>query len=212
MSPLARIRAVVMGTSAGGVEALGVLLPALPRDLLTPVFVVIHQRRERPSLLASLFGPRCAVPVTEAEDKQPVAPGNVYFAPPDYHLLLDRADDGASGGTQLALSADAELHFSRPSIDVLFESAADIYGADLLGILLTGANADGAAGLLAIRKAGGLAVVQDPAEAQVPTMPAAAVRCGAASQVLGLQAIAAMLGTLPTRAAASPRAGLHTVS
>jgi len=131
-----RIDAIVVGGSAGAVEALAILLPALPRHLQAAVFIVLHLPREHPSLLVEIFRSKCSLPVKEAEDKEPVQAGTVYFAPPDYHLLLDR-------GPQLSLSVDEPVHFSRPSVDVLFESAADLYGARLMGIILSGANADG---------------------------------------------------------------------
>ena len=140
-----RIEAIAVGTSAGGVEALSILLPALPSNLAAAVFIVVHLPRERPSLLVEIFQPRCGLPVREAEDKGIVEPGTIYFAPPDYHLLIDK-------GPQLALSADEPVHYCRPSVDVLFESAADVYGERLLGIILTGANEDGASGLAAIRR------------------------------------------------------------
>src|SRR5215813_2427247 len=124
---------IVIGASAGGVDALAILLPALPAGLRAATFVVLHLPRERPSLLVDIFAPKCALAVCEAEDKQPVEPGTIYFAPPDYHLLVDR-------GPRVALSADDLVHFSRPSIDVLFESAAEVYGERLIGIILTGAN------------------------------------------------------------------------
>jgi two-component system, chemotaxis family, protein-glutamate methylesterase/glutaminase len=132
------IEAVAIGASAGGVEVLSTLLSVLPAGCRASFFIVMHIPRERPSLLAEVFAARCALPVREAEDKEPVQPGTVYFAPPDYHLLLDR-------GPAFALSSDEPVHFSRPSIDVLFDSAADIYGERLLGLILTGANQDGAA-------------------------------------------------------------------
>ncbi|HEX3848330.1 MAG TPA: chemotaxis protein CheB, partial [Steroidobacteraceae bacterium] len=147
-----RIDAVVMGASVGGIEALSVLLPALPLGLRAPVFIVIHLPRDKPSLLPEIFARKCALPVREAEDKEPVAPGTVYFAPANYHLLLDR-------GPQLSLSADDPVHNSRPSIDVLFESAAEVYGDRLLGVILTGANEDGALGLATIHDCGGVTVV-----------------------------------------------------
>jgi two-component system chemotaxis response regulator CheB len=153
------------------------------------VFIVLHLPRERPSLLAEIFTPKCALKVKEAEDKMRVEPGTVYFAPPDYHLLLDE-------GPQLALSIDELVHFSRPSIDVLFESAADIYGERLMGIILTGANDDGAAGLAAIHRAGGVTIVQEPDSAQVPLMVLAALRRTAADFVLPLEGIAGLLQAL----------------
>ena len=183
------IEAVVIGASAGGVDALGLLLPALPARLRAAVLIVVHLPRERPSLLVDIFQPRCAVPVREAEDKQPVQAGTVYFAPPDYHLLLDE-------GPQLALSADEPVHYSRPSIDVLFESAARIYRRRLLGIVLSGGNDDGSAGLATVLRAGGDGIVQLPQSAAVPLMPAAALQRSPAAQPLTLPQIAARLGAL----------------
>jgi two-component system chemotaxis response regulator CheB len=184
-----RIDAIVIGASAGGVEALSILLPALPADLRVSLFIVIHLPRERPSLLAEIFTRKCAVKVREAEDKMRVEPGTVYFAPPDYHLLLDE-------GPQLALSIDELVHFSRPSIDVLFESAADIYAERLMGIILTGANDDGTAGLAAIHRAGGVTIVQEPESAQVPVMALSALKRTPADFVLPLAEIAALLQAL----------------
>ena len=193
MSPPASLRgrvgAIVIGASAGGIEALSRLLPALPARLLAPVFVVLHLPRDRRSLLVEIFAPKCAVPVREAQDKDPVAAGTVYFAPPDYHLLVD-------SGPQLSLSVDDPVHYSRPSIDVLFQSAADIYQNRLLGMVLTGGNQDGAAGLAAVRAAGGLTLVQDPAEAQLALMPTSALQQGPADFVLPLEEIALLLHTL----------------
>ena len=184
-----RIDGVVLGTSAGGVEALSVLLPALEPDIRAAVFVVLHLPKERPSLLVELFQRKCRVAVCEAMDKAPVEPGTVYFAPPDYHLLIDR-------GPSIALSADDLVNFSRPSVDVLFESAADVYKERLLGIILTGASHDGAAGLDAVASAGGLTIVQDPATAESRIMGEAAVRRRKPDLVLSLPAIARLLGTL----------------
>lgn len=184
-----RVSAVVIGASAGGIEALMRMLPALPGRLAVPVFIVIHLPRERPSLLAALFGARCAAPVREAEDKLPVEIGTIYFAPPDYHLLLDK-------GPSLALSADEPVNYSRPAIDILFESAIDVYGTRLAAIVLTGANEDGAAGIAAVQRAGGIAIVEDPKTALVPAMPAAALKRIAADFVLPLDEIIALLRTI----------------
>ncbi len=181
--------AVVIGGSAGSVETLGVLLPSLPATLQAAVLVVVHLPRNRPSLLCNIFQSRCALPLREAEDKQPIVPGTVYFAPPDYHLLVDN-------GPALALSVDAPVHYSRPSIDVLFESAADAYGNALIGILLSGANQDGARGLAAIEAHGGLAVVQSPDSASVRTMPESALACTTAPRILAPQQMAAFLNAL----------------
>ena len=184
-----RADAVVIGASAGGVDALMVLLPTLSPQLAAPIFVVVHLPREGPSMLANLFAARCVVPVREAEDKAWVEPGTIYFAPPDYHLLVDE-------GPGLALSADDPVNYSRPSIDVLFESAADLYGSRLAAIILTGANNDGAAGLHAVRRAGGVTIVQDPKTAAASAMPSAALRRCAADFVLPIERIAELLRTL----------------
>jgi two-component system, chemotaxis family, protein-glutamate methylesterase/glutaminase len=132
--------------------------------------------------------------VFEAEDKLPVATGAIYFAPPDYHLLIDV--DARSASTQFALSADGPVNYSRPAIDVLFESAADRYGANLMGIVLTGGNQDGAAGLKAIADAGGFTIVQNPATARTTLMPESAIALQTPDAVLELDEIAALLATL----------------
>ncbi len=183
------IKGIVIGTSAGGVEALSVVLPALPTNLRASVFVVIHLPRERTSMLVEVFTPRCALPVREAQDKENALPGTIYFAPPDYHLPLNR-------GPQMALSVDEPVHYSRPSIDVLFESAADVYGEKLLGVILTGANADGAAGLNAVHRAGGVTVVQRPEDAHSPLMALSALKRTTVDFVFSLDQIAGLLATL----------------
>jgi two-component system chemotaxis response regulator CheB len=186
------IDAVVIGGSAGGVDVVSALLSAIPTGCRISFFVVIHIPRERPSLLPELFASRCALPVREAEDKEPVEPGTVYFAPPDYHLLVDR-------GPALALSGDEAVHFSRPSIDVLFDSAADIYGERLMGVILTGANQDGAEGLAAIGRAGGRTVVQEPSSAMVAYLPEAAIKEGPVDAVLSLELLQSLFATWPTK-------------
>lgn len=165
--PHFRADAVVIGGSAGAVDALGELLPGLPENYQLPVIVVVHLPARRTSLLPALFAQRCVLPVREPEDKEPIGPG-IWFAPPDYHLLIE-ADH------RFALSIDQPVRFSRPSIDVLFESAAPVYRSHLLGIVLTGANDDGAAGASAIRKFGGIVAVQDPDVALASEMPRAAI-------------------------------------
>jgi len=181
-----RIEAVVIGASAGGVEALGLILPALPATFRPSLLIVLHLPRERPSLLVKIYEKRCALPIREADDKEPIEPGTVYFAPPDYHMLVER-------NRQIALSTDEPVHYSRPSVDVLFESAADVYGNRLLGVILTGANEDGAAGLHAIHRAGGATVVQRPDSAKVPLMVVSALQRNPADFVLSLAEIAALL-------------------
>jgi two-component system chemotaxis response regulator CheB len=188
-TPDRRIGAVVIGGSAGSVDALSVLLPAFDAACGVMIAVVVHLPRERPSRLAEIFSLKCRVRVVEAEDKQPIAPGVVYIAPPDYHLLVDK-------GPQLSLAADELVHYSRPSIDVLFESAADAYGSMLLGVILSGANDDGAAGLLAVARAGGLTLVQRPDQAASAAMPRAALKAVPESGVMGLTEMAQVLGAI----------------
>jgi two-component system, chemotaxis family, protein-glutamate methylesterase/glutaminase len=188
----ARTEAVVIGASAGGVQALCEVLPALPAGLKAAVFAVLHLPRDRPSLLVEVFSRKCALSVCEAEDKEPVAPGTVYFAPANYHLLIDP-------GPQLALSADELVHHSRPSIDVLFESAAEVYRDRLLGIILTGASEDGAAGLEAVHDAGGLTVIQEPQTAQSSLMVLSALQRRSPDLVLSLAQIAELFASLPVR-------------
>jgi two-component system, chemotaxis family, protein-glutamate methylesterase/glutaminase len=186
---MSEISAIVVGASAGGVEALSAILPALGRDAGVATFVVVHLPRERPSRLVEIFAPKCSLTVVEADDKEPIAPGTVYFAPPDYHLLID-------AGPHVALSSDELVHYSRPSIDVLFESAADVYRARLLGIVLSGANDDGAAGLSAVARGGGRAWVQAPATAPATAMPLAALKSVPSSRALTLPDMAARLREL----------------
>ena len=186
---LSGIEGVVIGASAGGVQALAQLLPAFAQGTKAAIFVVLHLPRDRPSLLADVFSPKCALRVREAQDKEPVAPGTVYFAPSNYHLLVD-------DGPQLALSTDDLVHHSRPSIDVLFESAADVYREHLLGVLLTGANEDGAQGLAAVQDAGGITVVQEPETAQASTMVLSAMQLRAPDHVWPLSRIAELFQTV----------------
>ena len=158
-----------------------------------PVFIVLHLPRHRPSALLEILTPKCAMRVVEAEDKISIDAGTIYLAPPDYHVLIDQ-------GPSLALSADEAVNYSRPSIDVLFESAADFYGSRLAGIILTGANADGARGLAAIEEVGGVTIVQDPETAYASAMPAAAVKRVVPDHLLPLGAIAGCVKTLTAAA------------
>lgn len=176
-------QAVAIGASAGGVQALLTLLPALPADFPWPIFIVLHVPADRGNVLAPLFEAKCRLEVKEAEDKETASPGVVYFAPSNYHLLVESNGD-------LALSSDEAVNYSRPSIDVLFESAADAYGAGLTGVILTGANEDGAAGLSAVAAAGGIALVEEPAAAYAQAMPQAARNACDAALALPLERIA----------------------
>ena len=179
-------RAVVIGASAGAIQALSLILPALPADYPLPVLIVVHIPADRSNILAPLFQPKCRMAVREAEDKEPALPGVIYFAPPDYHLLVET--DG-----NLSLSTDEPVLHSRPSIDVLFESAADAFGDALVGIVLTGANGDGAEGLKAICEAGGVALIEEPSTAYADMMPLAAIAACPSARVLTLDAITEFL-------------------
>jgi two-component system, chemotaxis family, protein-glutamate methylesterase/glutaminase len=178
--------AVVIGASAGGVNALLEILPALPKAYPYPVVVVLHVMKGRQNQLAEVFQQRLALRVQDAMDKDELRPGTLYFAPAGYHLSVEE-------GGLLSLSQEEPVHFARPAIDITMQSAADVYGPSLVGILLTGANQDGAAGLAAIGAAGGLTVVQDPAEAQVAVMPNEAIRLRQPDLVLPLQEIRSLL-------------------
>lgn len=185
------IKAIAIGASAGAVQALQAILPRLPVGYPLPVLVIVHVPPDRSNVLLPLFQAKCRIPVKEAEDKEPMVGGVIYFAPSDYHLLVEA--DGA-----LALSNDEPVNYSRPSIDVLFESAADAYGPALVGVILTGANNDGAAGLKAVTDAGGVAIVEDPAQAYASAMPAAALDAVSTAKVMTLDAIASYLSSLGT--------------
>jgi len=188
-APSLDVEAIVIGASAGGVDALSVLLEGLPAGFVPSILVVLHVLADKPSLLVPLFSRRCRLPVREGLDKEKIARGTVYIGPPDYHLLVEKT-------RTLALSQDAPVQFSRPSIDVLFESAAEAYGPAVLGIVLSGANDDGAAGLAAIRRAGGRAWVQQPETALSSTMPAAAIARAGADLVLPIRDMAERLAHL----------------
>ena len=181
---------VAVGTSLGGLHALTALLAALPERFPVPMAVVQH-RSVAPDGggLAQLLQEHSKLAVVEAEDKMPIEPGHVYLAPADYHLLVE--EPGA-----FALSTDAPVRSARPAIDVLFQTAAEAYGPALLGVLLTGASADGAEGLAAVKARGGRAIVEDPATAECRTMPAAALAATAVDYVLPLPKIGEYLVTL----------------
>lgn len=170
-------KAIAIGGSAGALEALALILPALPRDFPLPIALVLHLPAQRPNVVPEVLAAGCALQVREAADKEPLLPATLYVAPPGYHLLIERT-------LTLALSVDEPVRFSRPSIDVLFESAADAYGPALLGVLLSGASDDGAQGLASIKRAGGRTLVQAPESARSPAMPAAGARAAAVDWTL----------------------------
>lgn len=183
---LPRVEAIVVGASAGGVEALLTLLAPLRAGFVLPIIVVLHLPEERRSQLAEVFSRRLDMPVHEAVDKQDIVGGTVYFATPGYHLSVEH-------DRSLSLSLEDRVHYSRPSIDYLFESAADAYGPALAAVLLTGANHDGARGLAEVKRRGGLTIVQDPQEAQVATMPQAALNIQQPDHVLPIHGIGRLL-------------------
>lgn len=208
---------VVIGASKGGMSALQILLGGLPKEFPVPLAVVLHRGKDSSEGLATSLQRHTPLRVEEPEDKQPIKPGYVYLAPAGYHLLIERGmgdpwsvKGGALAGRsrstlngprftdnsrsyQFALSTDAPVECARPAVDLLFESAADAYRERVIGVILTGMNQDGAQGLAAIRSRGGLAVVQDPATAEAPSMPEAAQAAGPGAKILPLEAIAPFL-------------------
>ena len=183
---LPSIEAIVIGASAGGVEALLSILSPLREGFELPIIVVLHLPDERRSHLAEVFARRVSMPVLEARDKTPVEAGTLYFAAPGYHLSVEQ-------DRSFSLSLEARVHYSRPAIDYLFESAADAYGSALAAVLLTGANRDGARGLAQVKRRGGLTIVQDPDEAQVATMPQAALDIHQPDHILPIRGIGRLL-------------------
>lgn len=181
-----RFRAVAIGTSSGGVQALRRLLGRLPADFPLPLLVVQHLSPEAGDGLAGLLDELCAIRVKEADEQDQIAPGTAYLAPPNYHLLVER-------GGLLSLAADARVSYARPSVDVLFESAAEVFGPALIGVILTGANADGSAGLRAVKRLGGVAIVQDPEDAQARQMPLAALAATQTDHVVAIDGVAELL-------------------
>lgn len=183
---LPSIEAIVIGASAGGVEALLNILTPLREGFGLPIVVVLHLPDVRRSHLAEVFARRVALPVLEASDKSRIEAGTLYFATPGYHLSVEQ-------DRSFSLSLEDRVHYSRPAIDYLFESAADAYGPKLAAVLLTGANRDGAHGLAQVKRRGGLTVVQDPDEAQVATMPQAALDIHQPDHILTIRGIGRLL-------------------
>jgi two-component system, chemotaxis family, protein-glutamate methylesterase/glutaminase len=187
---------VTIGASWGGLAALRVLLGALPDDFGAAVVVAQHRgARTEESLLPNLLNAQTGLAVRDAEDKDALLPGEVLVAPPDYHLLVEPGS--------VALSCDEPVAFSRPSIDVLFETAADAYGERMIAVVLTGSNGDGAEGLKAVRRRGGAAIVQDPEDAERPEMPRAALEAVPSARKLTLAEIGPRLGDMVGAAARS---------
>ena len=183
--------AIVIGTSAGGMDALSVVIPALPKNFSLPVIVVQHLDPNSELYLCQILKRLSQINIEEACEKQKINSGNVYLAPPNYHLLLEE-------NKTFSLSFDEKVQWSRPSIDVLFESAAEVYQNKLIGVLLTGANSDGSAGLKVIKEYGGLVVVQDPSTASAPYMPQAAINSVSVDHILELNEVAPFLSRFHT--------------
>jgi len=176
---------VGIGTSWGGLAAMSRLLGELPADFSLPVVVVQHRSKDSDRLLSELLQDATDLKVSEVEDKEPLMPGTVHIAPANYHVLMDAG--------YLSLTREEPVRFSRPSIDVMLSSAADTYGSGAIGVVLTGANEDGARGLSDIVKRGGRALVQDPRTAEIPIMPDAALKAVPSAEVLTLEALAPRL-------------------
>ncbi|MFZ6031301.1 MAG: chemotaxis protein CheB [Chloroflexota bacterium] len=189
MKTLRKYDAIVIGGSAGAMTALGELLPAIPAHYPLPVVITLHLHPWQDRYFLQHFNERCQLTVKEADEKEKPQAGYVYFAPPNYHLLFER-------DRTLSLSIDEKVHYSRPSIDVLFETAAEAFGPQLVGVVLTGANNDGAHGLSLIKQAGGLAIVQDPETAESPYMPKAAIAATTPDYVLPVAKIGTLLAKL----------------
>lgn len=181
---------VVVGTSWGGLAALKTLVGALPASFRMAVTLVQHRHKDSDHVLRALLQERSHLVVCEVEDKMPIEEGHIYVAPPDYHTLVEPG--------HFALSTEAPVRFSRPSIDVTFNSAADAYGHRVVGVVLTGANQDGASGLQRISELGGLAIIQDPQSAESPTMPAAAQKAVPRARIMSLQRIGEYVASLPS--------------
>lgn len=173
---------IAIGTSLGGLSALKTLLKCIPKAFPAAMAIVQHRHRESDQVLSSFLQQFTVLPVHEVEDKERIQPGHVYFAPADYHLLVECG--------YFSLSVDDPVSYARPSIDVLLESVADTYGDRAIGVLLTGANQDGVRGLSKIKSRGGTAIVQDPDTAESPILPKAAIAAVSVDRVLPLTHIA----------------------
>ncbi|HPE34589.1 MAG TPA: chemotaxis protein CheB [Bacteroidales bacterium] len=178
--------AIVIGVSAGGISALSTILPQLPGNFPLPVIIVQHISPNTDNFMVNHFNHICQLKVKEADEKESIQPGTVYFAPPNYHLLVET-------DFTFSLSVEERVNFSRPSIDVLFESAADAWHTGLIGIILTGASTDGSKGMRIIKKRGGYTIAQDPQEAEVPVMPEAAIKIGGVDRKMTLSEITTFL-------------------
>jgi two-component system, chemotaxis family, protein-glutamate methylesterase/glutaminase len=184
-----KYKAIVIGGSAGAIEALNILLVAFPKKFSLPILIVQHLHLNDMGSFASYLAGKTLLPVIEAFDKSPIEPGCIYTAPADYHMLIETEN-------MISLSVDLPVNWSRPSIDVFFESAADVWGPALTGVVLSGASNDGAVGIKAIKASGGHTIIQDPATAQSPFMPQSAILTGAVNEILPPEKIGIRLAEL----------------
>jgi len=184
-----KYEAIVIGASSGGMRTLNTILRHLPSDFALSIIIVQHQHPHADDFLAGFLNAGCSLTVKQADEKEIIMPGKIYIAPSNYHLLVEE-------DKTFSLSTDQHVHFARPSIDVLFETAADVFGEKLAGIILTGANDDGSHGLKKIKASGGLTIVQDPDTAEVDTMPKAAIASTKIDYILPLEKIGPFICTL----------------
>jgi len=182
-------KAIVIGTSAGGLNVLKSLLPALPANFNLPLIIVQHVGANSDSSWIAILNSTCKLNLREAEEKEPIEKGNVYIAPPNYHLLIEK-------DLTLSFSMEPKINFARPAIDVLFESAAEAYKDKLIGIILTGSNSDGTAGMKKIKEHGGLTIIQDPESAESPYVPSSVLNTISVDYKLSIQNIVSLLLTL----------------
>jgi two-component system chemotaxis response regulator CheB len=184
-----KYKAVVIGASTGGLAALGEILSSLPKNFPLPIIIAQHLHATQDDGYLNYFANRSLLPIKDADEKERLRQGHIYFAPPNYHLLIEK-------DRTFSLSVDPRVKYSRPSIDVLFESAADVFSSLLIGIVLTGANDDGTLGLMAIKERGGLTIAQEPSTAEADYMPRAAITGGAVEHILPLSEIGPFLCSL----------------
>jgi two-component system chemotaxis response regulator CheB len=195
-----KCRAIVIGVSAGGLRALQQILSVLPEDFPVPIAIVQHMAPDSNDYLSESLNRKCRIAVKQAEEKESLRPGTAYIAPANYHLMIER-------DLTFSLSIDARVNFARPAVDVLFETAAEAYGDTLLGVILTGANSDGARGLKKIKECGGMALVQDPLSAESSMMPEAALETAEVDMVAPLEEIGPLLVSLFTQVPCGQRRG-----
>jgi two-component system chemotaxis response regulator CheB len=189
MGKSVQYRAIVIGASSGGLRALSMLFSSLPAQYPLPLIIVQHRAKTEDQLLEEVLQHKSSLAIKQADEKERIAPGVAYFAPPNYHLMIEETET-------FSLSSDEPVQYSRPSIDVLFQSAAELYKSALIGLLLTGANDDGSEGIRQINRRGGLTIVQDPADAEYDVMPRAAIRTREVKRILTLKEIIHFLQSL----------------